>query len=54
VSIFFRLLGFLRPYRSGAVWSVVLAALATGGTVAIPWLTGRAIDAVSRGDDADV
>jgi ABC-type multidrug transport system fused ATPase/permease subunit len=49
---FTRLLGFLRPYRTGTVWSLVLAALAMGATVAIPWLTGRGIDAVTR-DDAD-
>jgi ATP-binding cassette subfamily B protein len=42
VIIFRRLLGFLRPYRAGAIWSLVLAALAMVATVAIPWLTGRA------------
>jgi ATP-binding cassette subfamily B protein len=51
---FLRLLGFLRPYRAAAAWSVLLAALAMGATVAIPWLTGRAIDAVTRGDRADL
>jgi ATP-binding cassette subfamily B protein len=50
VRTFWRLLGFLRPYRGGVAWSVVLAALAMGGTVAIPWLTGRAVDAI-RGHD---
>ena len=54
VSTFYRLLGFLRPYRAGALWSLLLAALAMGATVAIPWLTGRGIDAVTRGDRADV
>jgi ATP-binding cassette, subfamily B, bacterial len=54
VSTFVRLLGFLRPYRAGAVWSLVLAGLAMGATVAIPWLTGRGIDAVTRGDRGDV
>jgi ABC-type multidrug transport system fused ATPase/permease subunit len=54
VSTFLRLLGFLRPYRAGATWSLALAAIAMVATVAIPWLTGRGIDAVSRGDDADV
>ena len=49
-----RLLGFLRPYRAGAVWSVVLAAFATAGTVAIPWLTGRAIDGLEAGDKDDL
>ena len=50
VSTFVRLLGFLRPYRAGTTWSLVLAAIAMAATVAIPWLTGRGIDAVTRGD----
>jgi ABC-type multidrug transport system fused ATPase/permease subunit len=50
MRIFVRLLGFLRPYRVGAWASIVLAALAIGATVAIPWLTGRAIDAIRAGD----
>jgi ABC-type multidrug transport system fused ATPase/permease subunit len=54
VSTFFRLLGFLRPYRAGAAWSIVLAALAMGATVAIPYLTGRAIDAIIRDDRAEL
>jgi ABC-type multidrug transport system fused ATPase/permease subunit len=52
VSTFRRLLGFLQPYRAGAIWSLVLAALAMVGTVAIPWLTGRAIDRVDAGDES--
>jgi ABC-type multidrug transport system fused ATPase/permease subunit len=52
VSTFVRLLGFLRPYRGGVIASAVLAALAMGATVAIPWLTGRAIDQVRGGDKA--
>jgi len=54
VSTFVRLLGFLRPYRAGAIWSLVLAALAMAATVAIPFLTGRGIDAVTRSDRGDV
>jgi ATP-binding cassette, subfamily B, bacterial len=54
VSTFLRLLGFLRPYRSGAIWSIVLAAVAMGATVLIPWLTGLGIDAVSRQDKGDL
>jgi ABC-type multidrug transport system fused ATPase/permease subunit len=50
VSTFVRLLGFLRPYRAGAVASLVLAALAMTFTVAVPWLTGRAIDDIQDGD----
>jgi ATP-binding cassette, subfamily B, bacterial len=36
------------------VWSLVLAGFAMVATVAIPWLTGRGIDAVTRSDRADV
>src|SRR5947209_20282151 len=43
---FRRLLGFLRPYRVGVAWSFVLAFGAMAGTVLIPYLTGRAIDAI--------
>jgi ATP-binding cassette subfamily B protein len=50
VSTFWRLLTFLRPYRSGAIWSVVLAGMAMAATVAIPWLTGVAVDAITRHD----
>jgi ATP-binding cassette subfamily B protein len=49
MSTFRRLLGFLRPHRRGVAWSFVLAAGAMGMTVLIPWVTGRAIDAISRG-----
>jgi ATP-binding cassette subfamily B protein len=52
VTTFVRLLGFLRPYRKGVIASAGLAALAMGATVAIPWLTGRAIDQVRGGDRA--
>jgi ABC-type multidrug transport system fused ATPase/permease subunit len=54
VSTFWRLLGFLKPYRAGAVWSLVLAALAMVATVAIPWLTGRAIDGLESRDESDL
>jgi ABC-type multidrug transport system fused ATPase/permease subunit len=43
---FRRLLGFLAPYRKGVIWSSVLAFGAMGATVLIPYLTGRAIDAI--------
>jgi ATP-binding cassette, subfamily B, bacterial len=54
VSTFWRLLGFLRPFRAGAIWSVVLAAFAMVITVLLPYLTGRGIDAVQRGDRGDL
>jgi ABC-type multidrug transport system fused ATPase/permease subunit len=50
VSTFWRLLTFLGPYRSGAIWSIVLAGMAMGATVAIPWLTGVAVDAITSHD----
>jgi ATP-binding cassette subfamily B protein len=43
---FWRLLGFLRPYRAGVAVSFVLASLAIGATVLIPYLTGRAINGI--------
>ncbi len=46
MSTFRRLLGFLRPYRKGVIWSFVLAFGALGGTVLIPYLTGLAINAI--------
>jgi ABC-type multidrug transport system fused ATPase/permease subunit len=46
MSTFRRLLTFLRPYRRSVISSFVLAAGAMGMTVLIPYLTGRAIDAV--------
>jgi ATP-binding cassette, subfamily B, bacterial len=50
VATFGRLLRFLRPYRRGVVASALLAAAAMVFTVAIPWLTGRAIDKIRHGD----
>ncbi len=47
---FLRLFGFLRPYRAGTIGSVVLAAFAMVATVALPWLTGKAIDRIQSGD----
>jgi ABC-type multidrug transport system fused ATPase/permease subunit len=50
VNTFWRLLGFLRPYRRGVIWSFVLAFGALGATVLIPYLTGVAINAVGKHD----
>ena len=50
MATFGRLLGFLRPYRSGVLWSGLLAVVALTMTAAIPWLTGRAIDQMRDGD----
>jgi ATP-binding cassette subfamily B protein len=47
---FRRLLGFLRPYRRGVALSGALACAAMLMTVAIPWLTGQAINEIRAGD----
>jgi ABC-type multidrug transport system fused ATPase/permease subunit len=46
VTTFWRLLGFLRPYRRAVLGSLVFAWLAMGMTVLIPWLVGNAVDAI--------
>ncbi|MGI9185255.1 MAG: ABC transporter ATP-binding protein [Solirubrobacteraceae bacterium] len=43
---FWRLIGFLRPYRRGVIWSFLLSFGALGATVLIPYLTGLAINAI--------
>jgi ABC-type multidrug transport system fused ATPase/permease subunit len=50
LATFVRLLGWLRPYRAGVAASGLLAVAAMVMTVAIPWLSGRAIDQVREGD----
>src|ERR1700753_1289769 len=50
MSTFWRLTGFLKPYKRGTIWSFVLAGGALIGTVLIPYLTGVAINAIRRGD----
>ncbi len=50
MATFLRLLGFLRDYKRGVWLSGILAALAMGATVAIPALTGAAINAIEGGD----
>src|SRR5918912_2227881 len=50
VRTFGRLLGFLRPYKRGVVVSLVPAALAMVCTVAIPWLTGQAVNRIEAHD----
>lgn len=48
MNVFWRLLGFLRPYRPGVVWSLVLAAAAMGAGVLIPLLVGRTVDEIGK------
>jgi ATP-binding cassette subfamily B protein len=49
VRTFGRLLTFLRPYRPGVIASFLLAALAMLATVAIPALSGAAVNAIHYG-----
>src|SRR4029077_10049928 len=47
-----RLMGFLRPYRRQLWGSLVFAWLAMGMTVLIPWLIGRAVNAIVDHDQS--
>src|SRR5271163_3749905 len=47
MTTFYRLLGFLRPYKRGMIISWSLASLAMVMTVALPALTGRAVQIIS-------
>src|ERR671923_1905444 len=53
MRMFWRLLGFLRPYRGGVAVSFVLAAAAMGVGVLIPYLVGRTVDEI-RGGGVDL
>jgi ATP-binding cassette, subfamily B, bacterial len=54
VRTFRRLLGFLRPYRRGLSFSVLLAWMAMGMTVLIPLLIGGAVNAIESGRRDDI
>jgi ABC-type multidrug transport system fused ATPase/permease subunit len=49
-----RLLGFLRPYRRQLWGSLIFAWLAMGMTVLIPWLVGRAVNAIQAQNKPDL
>ncbi|MGB7587586.1 MAG: ABC transporter ATP-binding protein, partial [Solirubrobacterales bacterium] len=49
-----RLMGFLRPYRRQLWGSLAFAWAAMGMTVLIPWLIGRAINAIHSGNKPDL
>jgi ATP-binding cassette subfamily B protein len=49
MKTFYRLLGFLRAYKRGLSASWALASVAMVMTVALPYLTGRAVDALRTG-----
>ena len=46
---FWRLLGFLRPYRRGVLLSFALAAAAMSMGVLVPYLVGRTVDEIRQG-----
>src|SRR3954447_9813889 len=50
MSTFWRLLSFLRPYRRGVIASFALAAVAMGTGTLIPFLVGRTVDDIRRGE----
>jgi len=50
VRTYRRLMGYLRPYRLQLWGSLVFAWAAMGMTVLIPWLVGRAVNAIEDGN----
>jgi ATP-binding cassette subfamily B protein len=54
MSTYRRLLGFLRPYRVQLWGSLAFAWAAMGMTVLIPWLVGRAVNAIKDGDQPEL
>ena len=49
MKTFNRLLGFLRPYKSGVIASCALASAAMVMTVALPYLSGEAVNSIQSG-----
>ncbi len=49
MAIFYRLLGFLRPYKRGVVVSWILASFAMAMSVILPLLTGEAVETINSG-----
>ncbi|HEY1273268.1 MAG TPA: ABC transporter ATP-binding protein [Thermoleophilaceae bacterium] len=54
MKTFWRLLGFLRPYRGGVIASFALAAVALGMGVLIPALVGQTIDDIRSDQGTDL
>ena len=49
-----RLMGYLRPYRAALWGSLIFAWAAMGMTVLIPWLIGKAVNAIEDGNKPDL
>jgi ABC-type multidrug transport system fused ATPase/permease subunit len=54
VRTYRRLMRFLRPYRAQLWGSLVFAWAGMGMTVLIPWLIGRAVNAIEEGNKPDL
>jgi ABC-type multidrug transport system fused ATPase/permease subunit len=54
VRTYRRLMGYLRPYRLSLWGSLAFAWAAMGMTVLIPWLVGRAVNAIEDGNKPDL
>jgi ABC-type multidrug transport system fused ATPase/permease subunit len=54
MSTYRRLLGFLRPYRRQLWGSLIFAWAAMGMTILIPWLVGRAVNAIEAGNKPEL
>ena len=52
MSTFYRLLGFLRPYKAALAASWGLASVAMVMTVLLPYLSGKAVEEINRGTSA--
>ncbi len=53
-TTFFRLLGFLRPYKVTLFISLALAIVSQLGSLAFPYLTGKVITAINNDDKSQV
>ena len=52
MTTFYRLLGFLRPYKAALAVSWALASVAMVMTVLLPYLMGQAVEKIHHGTSA--
>src|SRR5262245_7358692 len=53
-ATFWRLLGFLRPYKLSLVLSLLLAGVRQACALAFPWLTGLVVAAIEDGEKSEM
>ena len=53
-ATFWRLIGFLRPYKLSLALSIGLAFVSQAGSLAFPLLTGEVVTAIQKGERSDV